>query len=134
MHQYATTLGRDPEAVYRQIDMAGRTAEAAPQQLVALLYEELDRALRALAWATTHRQYAVRSDKATRALAILFALEAGLDFERGGDVAVTLARVYLGARRRIVDASLGQDAQPFLDVAASMADIAGAWRSITRRA
>ncbi len=37
MHHYATTLGRDPEAIYRQSDIAGRTAEAEPQQLVAWL-------------------------------------------------------------------------------------------------
>lgn len=131
---YATTLGRDPEAVYRQIDIAGRTAEADPTQLVGLLYEELDRALRALAWATEHRQFTVRSEKATRAIAILFALEAGLDYEKGGDVARTLSQVYLGARRQIVDASMGQDAAPFLEIARNMAEIADAWRTIAGRA
>ncbi|OYW24140.1 MAG: flagellar export chaperone FliS, partial [Sphingomonas sp. 12-62-6] len=37
MSHYATTLGRNPEATYRQIDIAGRTGEADPHQLVALL-------------------------------------------------------------------------------------------------
>ncbi|MBY0581299.1 MAG: flagellar protein FliS [Sphingomonas sp.] len=134
MSMYATTMGRDPEAVYRQIDIAGRTAEANPHQLVQLLYEELDRALRALAWATDHHNYAMRSEKATRAIAVLFALESGLDYERGGDVAKTLGRLYLGARRQIVDASLGQDSNPFLDVANSMTEIADAWRSVAGRA
>jgi len=133
MPHYATTLGRDPEATYRQIDMAGRTAEADPQQLVQLLYEELDRALRTLAWATQHRQYAVRSEKATRAIAILFALESGLDYDHGGDVAKTLGRVYAGARREVIEASLGQDAQPFIDVADSIAEIAEVWRSVAKK-
>lgn len=130
MPQYATLLGRDPEATYRQIDIAGRTSESDPHQLVVLLYEELDRALRALAWATEHRQYAVRSDKATRAIAVLFALESGLDYDRGGDVARTLGRLYHGARRQIVEASLGQDPAPFIAVADSMAEIAQVWRSL----
>ncbi|MFA5967737.1 MAG: flagellar protein FliS [Sphingomonas sp.] len=134
MIQYATTIGRNPEAVYRQIDLAGRTAEADPQQLVSVLYEELDRALRALAWAVENRQYAVRSEKATRAMTILFALDAGLDYEKGGDLAQTLGKVYLGARRQIVDASLGDDPAPFLAVANNMAEIASAWTSIARRA
>ena len=133
MPAYATTLGRNPEATYRQIDIAGRTAESDPGQLIGLLYEELDRALRALAWATEHRQFQVRSEKATRAIAILFALEAGLDFEQGGDVAKTLGRVYLGARRQIVDASLGHDPAPIIAVADSIAEIAVAWRSIAGR-
>lgn len=134
MPHYATLMGRSPEATYRQIDIAGRTAEADPHQLVVLLYEELDRALRALAWATEHRQFSVRSEKATRAIAVLFALEAGLDFEQGGDVARTLSKVYVGARRQIVEASLGDDAAPFLAVADNLAEIAAAWRQIAGNA
>lgn len=134
MPLYATTLGRNPEATYRQIDIAGRTAEADPGKLVSLLYEELDRALRALAWATEHREFAVKSEKATRAIAVLFALDAGLDYDKGGDLARTLSRLYAGARREIVDASLGQDAAPFLTVADRMAEIAQAWNQVAGRA
>src|SRR3546814_11677220 len=57
-----------------------------PHALVQVLYEELVRALRVTAWAAEHRQLRVRSEKATRSIAILFALESGLDFERGGEV------------------------------------------------
>lgn len=134
MYQHAGPYGRNVEAVYRQIDIAGRTAEANPQQIVAVLYEELDRSLRALAWATEHRHYAKRSEKATRAIAVLFALEAGLDYEMGGAVAETLGKLYLGARREIVEASIGDDPAPFLAVADNFAEIAVAWNSIAKRA
>ncbi|MGN6619803.1 MAG: flagellar export chaperone FliS [Sphingomonas sp.] len=130
MVRYATKLGRDPAATYRQIDVVGRTAEADPHQLVELLYDELVHALRTLAWATEHRQYKVKSDKATRATAILFALEAGLDFERGGDVAKTLAQLYTSARRTVIEASIGRDPAPFLQVAANLEEIADAWRTV----
>lgn len=133
MVRYATRLGRDPAATYRQIDVVGRTAEADPHQLVELLYDELVHALRTLAWATEHRQFKVKSDKATRATAILFALEAGLDFEQGGDVARTLSRLYQGARQSVIKASLGHDPKPFLDVASSLEEIAEAWRSVRGR-
>ena len=133
MPAYATTLGRNPETMYRQIDIAGRSAEADPQALVGLLYEELDRALRALAWAMEHGQYKVRSEKATRAIAVLFALESGLDFDKGGDVAKTLARVYFGARRQVVEASMGHDPAPVIAVADSLAEIAAVWHSVAAR-
>ncbi|MDQ2763676.1 MAG: flagellar protein FliS [Pseudomonadota bacterium] len=126
---YATALGRDPEATYRQIDIAGRTAEADGPALVQLLYDELVRALRVAAWATEHRQFAMKGDKITRATAILFALEAGLDFQ-AGEVSNTLARLYGGARRQIVDASIGNDPAPFQDVADSLEEIAAAWRTM----
>ena len=133
MVRYATRLGGDPAATYRQIDVAGRTAEADPHQLVELLYDELVHALRTLAWATEHRQFKVKSDKATRATAILFALEAGLDFEKGGDVAKTLSRLYRGARQTVIQASVGYDPAPFLSVAANLEEIAEAWRSLRGR-
>jgi len=130
MVRYATRLGRDPAATYRQIDLVGRTAEADPHQLVELLYDEAIHALRTLAWAAEHRKFKVKSDKATRVTAILFALEAGLDFERGGDVAVTLSRLYQGARKAVIDASIGHNPQPFRDIATNLEEIAEAWRSL----
>lgn len=127
MPSYATALRGDPEATYRQIDLAGRTAEADGAALVQLLYEELIRALRVAAHATEFRNYALKSEKITRATAIVFALEAGLDFDKGGDVSHTLARLYRGARSAIIDASIDHDPQPFLDIAANLEEIANAW-------
>ena len=130
--RYATALGRNPADTYRQIDMAGRTAEASGHALVELLYDELGHALRAAGYAAANDQYAIRAEKVSRSMAILFALEAGLDYDAGGDVARTLSRLYSGARQTVADASLGRDAGPFTDIADSMAEIAAAWRSVGR--
>lgn len=127
---YATALRHDPAAIYRQIDAAGRTAAADGAGLVQLLYDELVAALRATAWATEHRQLAVKSERLTRATAILFALEAGLDFDKGGDVSHTLAALYAGARRTIVHASVGDDPAPFRGAATNLEEIARAWRTV----
>ncbi len=126
---YATLLSGDPYATYRQIDVVGRTAEAQGPGLVQLLYEELVSALRAAAWAVENNQLRTKSERVTRATAILFALESGLDFERGGDVSNTLARLYAGIRRSVVDASIGTDPRPFREAATSLSEIAEAWRT-----
>jgi flagellar protein FliS len=125
---YATALRGDPYATYRQIDVVGRTAEAQGPDLVQLLYEELVSALRAAAWAVEHDQLRTKSERVTRATAILFALEAGLDFERGGDVSATLARLYAGIRQTVIRASVGFDPTPFREAASSLSEIAEAWR------
>ena len=130
MAAYATALGADPYTTYRQIDLVGRTAEADGGALVQLLYEELIRALRVAAWATDKRDYARKSEKVTRATAILFALESGLDFDTGGDVSRTLSRLYNGARATIVNASIGHDPRPFHDVADNLEEIAAAWAQV----
>jgi flagellar protein FliS len=127
---YASALGRDPAETYRRIDIAGRTADADGPALVQLLYDEVVRALRVAAWAAENRQFQMKSDKITRATAILFALEAGLDFDAGGEVSKTLSRVYGGARRTIVEASIGHDPAPFRAVADDLEQIAQAWRTI----
>jgi flagellar secretion chaperone FliS len=126
---YASALLRDPAQTYRQIDVAGRTAGADGPALVQLLYQEVVAALRAAAWATERRQFAAKSERVTRATAILFALEAGLDFEKGGEVSGTLARLYAGARRQVLDASMGTDPAPFRAVANDLEEIAAAWRT-----
>lgn len=133
MAGYATALGADPYATYRQIDLVGRTAEADGPALVQLLYDELIRALRVAAWAVEHGNLVLKSEKVTRATAILFALEAGLDFEKGGDVSITLGRLYAGARREIIDASVGSDPAPFTEVADNLQEIAAAWSQIRGR-
>lgn len=126
---YASVLHRDPAETYRRIDVAGRTATADGPALVQLLYEELVSALRAAAWAAERGQYAVRSERVTRATAILFALEAGLDFEKGGPLSTTLARLYAGARTTVLAAAMGDDPRPLRDTADTLEDIAGAWRT-----
>ena len=130
--RYATALGRSPADTYRQIDIAGRTTEANGHALVGLLYEELGRALRAAGFAAANQQYSIRAEKVSRSMAILFALDAGLDFDSGGDIAHTLSRLYAGARQTVADASLGHDPRPFNNIADSMDEIAVAWRTVGR--
>jgi flagellar protein FliS len=133
MARYATALAGDPAQTYRSVDLAGRTGGADPHALVALLYEEAIRALKSAAWATANDNYTMKSDRVTKATAILFALEAGLDFDKGGDLSHTLSRLYTGLRGQVVDASIGQDPRPFLAAANSLADIAEAWEAVRPR-
>lgn len=130
MTRYATAFAADPAATYRQVDIAGRTGGADSHGLVTLLYEEGIAALRTAAWAAEQGRAAVKSERVSRATAVLFALESGLDFDKGGDVARTLANFYHGLRSAVARASLGNDPAPFRDAAANLAEIAAAWSSV----
>ncbi|WNO53708.1 flagellar protein FliS [Stakelama saccharophila] len=130
MYRYATALAGNPAETYRQIDLVSRAGGADPHQLVGLLYEEGVRALETAAWAVENKQYQIKSERITRATAILFALESGLDFTRGGDVSRTLATLYRGLRESVVAASIGQDPAPFRTAAQSLREIAEAWASV----
>lgn len=128
--RYSTALAGDPATIYRQVDVMGRTALADSHGLVQVLYEEGIAALRSAAWATEKRNPAMKTERISRATAVLFALESGLDFDKGGDVARTLATFYHGLRQQIVQASTGRDPAPFLDAAESLTEISGAWRTM----
>jgi flagellar protein FliS len=130
MARYATALAGDPAATYRQIDLASRTGGADAHGLVDLLYVEAIRALSGAAWATEQGDFRVKGERVTRATAILFALENGLDHERGGDVSRTLATLYRGLRTQVIDASIGSDPAPFRAVAQDLKEIADAWAAL----
>jgi len=130
MARYATSLAGDPAATYRQMELVGRTTTNDPFALANMLYDEGIAALRTAAWAAQNFKFALKSERVTRATAVLFALEAGLDFERGGDVARTLATFYHGLRQQVLQASLGTDPAPFHDAADSLQEIASAWATL----
>ncbi|PCD04062.1 flagellar export chaperone FliS [Sphingomonas spermidinifaciens] len=130
MPRYATALAGDPAATYRQIDLASRTGGADAHALVDLLYVEAIRALAGAAWATEQGDYRLKSERVTRATAILFALENGLDHEKGGEVSRTLATLYRGLRAQVVEASIGSDPTPFRATARDLKEIADAWAAV----
>lgn len=117
-------------AQYRRLDLAARVEGASPHALVALLFDELLVSLEATAAAQRAHDLNRRGPRQTRALAILHALEASLDYKQGGDIADGLAAIYREARRLTV-AGCRDDAPDLIDDArAIIAEIAGAWRSI----
>ena len=128
--EWRAVLAGDPAATYRQVDLASRTGGADAHALVDLLYVEAIRALSGAAFATEKNDYRIKSERVTRATAILFALENGLDHERGGDVSRTLATLYRGLRSQVIDASIGSDPAPFRAVAQDLKEIADDWAAL----
>lgn len=117
-------------ARYRNIDVSSQLEGASPHRLVAILFEELIKAIETVQAAQRHGDMGKRAERQARALSILHALEGSLDFERGGEIAANLASIYREARR-LISAS-GRDNQPELIEQARfmLADIASAWGSI----
>ena len=130
---YASSLSRDPRETYRSVDVASRTGGASPHQLITILYEDLLRELRLGALAIDAGDHAAKSARLTKAVALLFALEAGLDFDKGGAVASTLSRFYRGCRDAAMRASIENDAALVRDVIGNVGEIAASWKAIAGR-
>lgn len=115
---------------YAAVDTGSRVEGATPHQLVRVLFDELllalDTATLALKAGNRHQCL----DRQTRALAILHALETSLDFEQGGEIAISLATVYREVRKRTLQASAENDPAMMETARGFIADIADAWSQI----
>jgi len=115
---------------YAAVDTGSRVEGATPHQLVRILYDELVLALDTSAHALKAGDRHKCLDRQTRALSILHALETSLDFDKGGDVATSLATVYREVRRRVLGATANNDPALMETARAFIADIAIAWNQI----
>ena len=113
---------------YQVLDLSSRMEGASPHRLVAILYEELQNALDSAIRARENGQDVAANSQMARAKSILAALEAGLDFDRGGDLATTLCGVYRAMQRQL--ATAGQDVEKLAEVRAGVANIAQSWRAL----
>lgn len=130
---YASRILRDPRETYRSVDVASRTGGASPHQLITILYEDLLRELRLGKLAIEKGDLTAKNARLTKAVALLFALEAGLDFDKGGGVAEALSRFYRGCREAAMRASIEANAALVQDVIGNVTEIADSWKAIGDR-
>ncbi|HEX4739483.1 MAG TPA: flagellar protein FliS [Allosphingosinicella sp.] len=117
-------------ARYQNVDLASRIEAASPHRLVAILLDELTKALDAMAAACRASDFTQRGQRQSRALAILHGLEGSLDFEKGGDVAASLAAIYREARRLVAAAGRDNDEAAITKAREMIDEIASAWNAI----
>jgi flagellar protein FliS len=76
--------------------------------------------------------HVTKNARLTKAVALLFALEAGLDFDKGASVAEALSRFYRGCRDAVMRASIEGNVALVRDVVANVSEIADSWKAIGR--
>lgn len=120
-------------ARYQSVDIASRIEGATPHQLVQVMYEELLKALDAMAVAVRRNDFGQRGERQSRALAILSGLETSLDFDKGGEIAAGLVAIYREARRLVIAAGRENDANRVQQARDMLFEIATAWDAIALR-
>jgi flagellar protein FliS len=117
-------------ARYQNVDLASRVESASPHGLVSILLDELMKSLEAMAAACNRRDYSQRGSAQARALNMLNGLESSLDFEKGGEIAQSLASIYREARRLTLAGARDNDAGQVLSARTMVGEIASAWQAI----
>jgi flagellar protein FliS len=120
-------------ASYKNVSVASQIEGASPHKLVQMMYEELLKALEAMALAADRGDFVQRGQRQSKALAVLTALETSLDFDKGGEIARGLLAIYREARRLVVDGGRDGQAQSIEDARIMLSEIATAWDAIGQR-
>lgn len=117
-------------ARYRNIENQSRVEGASPHKLIEILFEELLRAVDATKIAMERGDIARQADRQARALSILQALDASLDVERGGEIAVNLSAIYRQGRKLIATGTREKRPDMIERAREMLAEIAVAWNQI----
>ena len=100
--------------------------------MVLLLFDELIKSIRIFCENIDPKtaNADIRSEKMSKSLTIIYALQSSLDFEKGGEIAENLFRLYEYARQQIINDSKTGEAVGTLIAIASLEDIREAWVEI----
>ncbi len=125
--RYAGPIANGVGSHYRDLDIAARVGGASPHGLIQILFDEAMRAIDTLAAVERSggRLPAVQS----RAMLVLHGLETGLDHDKGGSLAATLAAVYREARRLLATQGSGR-AAALGQARTILGEVSTAWAAI----
>ena len=113
---------------YRELDLCSRMSTASMHELITILYESLENALATFEAASHKGKIDVATRQLGRARSIIAALEAGLDFEKGGDLATMLAGIYRSMQRHLASDSLAPAA--IAEVRMGVASLTISWKAL----
>lgn len=116
---------------YRNVQLETSVSEASPHQLVSLLFEGLLQSLAAAKGAMLNANIPAKGSSIGRAVRILEeGLKAGLDTERGGELAANLRSLYDFCIFRLTDANLRNDVAIVDEVIRLIQPVADGWNEI----
>lgn len=130
MMRSAAAYGRGAKA-YAKVGVESGVLSASPHQLIVLLFDGLQAAIRAARLHMENGNVAEKGKSISKALDILNqGLLAALDREKGGEVADNMAALYEYCGGLLLQANLRNEVGPLDEAERLLGDIATAWREI----
>ncbi len=115
---------------HRYLEVKIKTAR--PTELIVILYDGAIAQLQKAQEHFTAHDISGRVSCLNRAIAILTELQANLNFEAGGEIAVSLDKLYHYLKDRIFQANVRQDPTPLIEVARLLSELRGSWASVAQ--
>ena len=115
---------------YQQIGVETALTNATPHRLIQMLYEGLLKNLANAKGALQNDQHELLSISIKKASNILIGLEEGLDFEKGGEIALNLQSLYQYMQTELLLAQTDRNAEKFQALITLVVELKSAWDAI----
>ena len=101
--------------------------ESDPIKQIVMLYDGAIKFLNLTAADIETQDFVAKAEHSTRALSIICYLQSILDFDKGGDVALSLDNLYRSVTATVLRASAGPDAALMREAARLLTPVRDAW-------
>jgi flagellar protein FliS len=112
----------------RYLETAVETAS--PARLIVMLYDGAIRFINEATYAMQQRDYETQNTKLQRAQKILAELISSLDFDKGGEIAENLFRLYTYMYNQLVEANINDSRDRLEHVVHLLSELREAWDTI----
>lgn len=118
---------------YAQSDTAIQAAAASPHQLVLMLFNGLADELIRTRGHIAARRYERKAQSINKCIDILNALTSALDFDKGGELSLSLASLYDYCVYRLYDASLKLEVEYVDEVITIISELKYGWDNMGKK-
>ena len=115
---------------YANTALETAVSEATPHKLVDMLYSGALKNLKLTKVFIEQKQYAKKAEFSSKALSILNALKAGVNFDQGGEVAENMYALYEYCHRSVFQAVAKNDLQKIDEVIEHIEGLQSAWQQM----
>lgn len=120
----------DPRQAYRETHATTSVVGASPHKLIALLFDACLESLATTKGAMTRGDVKAKADAIKKAIDIVVRLQAALDFDKGGSIAVRLDDLYTFCTNRLALANVMNDVAMIDEVYKVVAQLKQGWSQI----
>lgn len=125
------TNPRNAANAYASLGLETGVVAASPQQLIVMLYEGAELAVRLAIKHMNEGDLEKKSTAITKASSIILdGLRAALDPQQGGEIAQQLGALYDYMNQRLMLAHIRNEAAPLQEVLGLLQELHGAWQQI----
>lgn len=126
------TNTKNAASIYANVGLETGVVAASPQQLIIMLYEGAELAVRMAMKHMNDGDLMKKSAAISKATNIILeGLQAALDPQQGGDIALQLGSLYTYMNQRLLQAHLHNQIEPLEEVLGLLRELHSAWLQIT---